>query len=73
VVPNFGAYAPFGDMTATLECNLHEAEGNYLTPGLIWRFAEGLEFGVGVPIGLNRKADRYRAIVMLTHEFGGGD
>jgi hypothetical protein len=68
---NLGGYAPIGAMTATLEWNLTEDEGNYVTPGLIWRFDEGFEFGVGVPIGVNGAADRYRVIAMLTHEFGG--
>jgi hypothetical protein len=70
---NVGAFAPIGDFTATFEWNLSEHEGNYVTPGLVWRFAEGFEFGVGVPIGVNGAADRYRVIAMLTHEFGGDD
>lgn len=70
---NFGAFAPFGDITTTLEFNLTEHEGNYVTPGLIWRFADSWEGGFGVPIGVNGTADRYRVIAMLTYEFGGDD
>lgn len=68
---NFGFFVPIHQITATMEWNLTESGDDYATPGLIWRFAEGFEAGVGVPIGLNAGSDRYRVIAMFTHEFGG--
>lgn len=70
---NVGAFAPIGEWTPAIECNLSETEGNYVTPGIIWRVAPGFELGFGMPVGLNRRADRYRAILLLTHEFGGDE
>ena len=43
----------------------------YLTPGIIWKLPRDLEFGVGLPIGLSRDADRFRSIVKIVYEFGG--
>lgn len=43
----------------------------YLTPGTVWKLPRNVEFGFGVPVGLTRDADRFRAIVKLIYEFGG--
>lgn len=65
---NLAAIAPVGPAFATMEWNIAEHE-NFLTPGLVWHPAGNLEFGVGVPIGLSGRPDRYRVIVSFTVEF----
>jgi hypothetical protein len=66
---NFGAFAPIRRITVTSEWNLSDANGNFYTPGIIWRTPADFELGIGIPIGLNAKADRYRVILTLVHEF----
>lgn len=43
----------------------------YFTPGVVWHLPARWEAGIGVPIGLNNGADRYRVIAQLIWEFGG--
>jgi hypothetical protein len=67
---NLAFFGPIGDLTLTTELNVLGRE-RYATPGVIWHLKDGLEAGVGVPIGLNRDSDRYRIVFVVTWEFGG--
>jgi len=74
---NVGFFVPMDSVTWTTELNLStntwnnggEEEELYLTPGVIWKFHDTVEVGVGIPIGLNDGADNYRAIGMVTAEW----
>jgi hypothetical protein len=66
---NVGTYAPVGRITFTSEWNLSDEEGNFYTPGIVWRTPADFELGIGVPIGLNARADRYRVVLSLVREF----
>jgi hypothetical protein len=71
---NSGMFVPYRQVRFTTEINWSKgvAENNfYLTPGIVWRLAHDLEFGVATPIGLSRDADRVRTIAKLVYEFGG--
>jgi hypothetical protein len=71
---NSGLFVPYRKVRFTSEFNWSKSVAQsslYLTPGVIWKFPRDLEFGVGVPFGVTRDADRFRAIVKLVYEFGG--
>lgn len=48
----------------------HQGTDNelYFTPGTIATLPHGFSLGLGVPIGLNSGADRYRVIAMLVYD-----
>ena len=69
-IVNFGAFAPIRQFTLTSEWNFSQAEGNFYTPGIVWRTPAAFELGLGVPVGLDARSDRYRVILTLVREFG---
>ena len=71
---NSGMFVPYRRARFTSEINWNKnAEENnlYLTPGIVWKLPRDTEFGVGVPLGVNRDADSFKMIVKLVYEFGG--
>ena len=71
---NSGMFVPYRQARFTTEINWSkntQENDLYLTPGIIWKLPRDMEFGVGVPVGLSRDADRVRMIVKLVYEFGG--
>lgn len=71
---NSGFFLPYRKARLTAEFNWsrnsHE-NSLYVTPGIIWKLPREVEFGFGMPFGVSRGTDRFRAIVTLTYEFGG--
>jgi hypothetical protein len=71
---NCGMFVPYRRVRFTTEVSWSRSaaeETRYLTPGIILKLPRNLDFGVGVPIGLNRNAGSVRAILKLVYEFGG--
>ncbi len=71
---NNGMFVRYRQVRFTSEFNWSRSAAEnslYFTPGLVWKLPRNLEFGAGVPIGLTRDTDRFRAIVKLVYEFGG--
>jgi hypothetical protein len=71
---NSGLFVIYRQVRFTTEVNWSRSTTEnslYLTPGVVWKLPGEMEFGVGVPIGMSRDADRYRAIVKLIYEIGG--
>jgi hypothetical protein len=71
---NSGMFVPYRRVRFTTEVSWSRSaaeETLYLTPGIILKLPRNLDFGVGVPIGLNRNADSSRAILKFVYEFGG--
>jgi hypothetical protein len=78
---NVGFFLPFklsfGTFAFTSEFNWRtntwnnggEENHRYYTPGLVWNVGNGWEIGLEAAIGLNKDADNYRIIGMLTYEF----
>jgi hypothetical protein len=76
---NFGTgfFTLFPHGAASLEFNWTNSQWNrdgtenllYLTPGVIWKPARGVEFGLGIPVGLNSQSDRYELIAHVVYEF----
>ncbi len=74
---NSGFFGPLGSAVYSLELNWdtntwnHNGSTNelYLTPGLAYNFSHHFEVGLGVPVGLNHGADRYRVIGMMVASF----
>jgi hypothetical protein len=72
-----GCFVLFPRAAATLELdgtdnrwNHHGADDEiYLTPGALWRAARNVELGLGIPVGLNRGADRFDVMAHLVWEF----
>jgi hypothetical protein len=72
-----GFFTLFSHGALTMEFNWsnnqwnHGGEENllYVTPGALWRISRNLEFGVGIPVGLNRQSDRYQIAAHLVCEF----
>jgi hypothetical protein len=62
-----GYYRAFGNQLLSLEYN-HEEEARYLTPGLMKRWQNGWEAGMGIPVGLNDDSDNFRVIFILIYE-----
>ena len=69
---NAAFFVPVNRLILTTEFNLSKDE-SFFTPGVLFHPREGLEFGVGVPLGLTKDSDDYRIALMLTWEFGGDD
>ncbi len=71
----FFVLVPHGAVTfefnwANNQWNHHGTENTlYVTPGFLWRVAKELEFGVGIPVGLNNQSDRFDVVSHLTWEF----
>lgn len=72
---NIGFFVPFNQTIFTSEVNWFTTKWNggdenhlYYTPGMVWNL-QNWELGFGFPIGLNKQADNYKAIAMLTYEF----
>ena len=65
---NLAFFMPVGALTLTTELSL-SADETFFTPGMIWRVADSVELGLGVPIGLSEVSDDYRVVFMLTWEF----
>jgi hypothetical protein len=73
---NNGLFIPYRKVRFTGEVNWARSvteNSLYFTPGVIWKLPRELEFGVGIPVGVTRDADRFRAIVKLIYEFGGAN
>jgi hypothetical protein len=71
---NLGMFVPYRQVRFTTEMNWSRGAAEnqlYLTPGIVWKLPDNLEFGVGVPIGLSREADGVKTILKLVYEFGG--
>lgn len=74
---NVGAYFPTNLLTYTVEFNYVNSRWHkkgddnslYLTPGIVMSLRDNFEFGLGVPIGLTKRADDYKVIGKLTYEF----
>lgn len=65
---NFGGYyRAFGNQLLSLEYN-YEEDARYLTPGLMKRWQNGWEAGMGIPVGLNDDSDDFRVIFILIYE-----
>ena len=72
---NVAGFFPIGQWRATLGINGSNnqwdgGDGNetFLTPGVIHKFSNELEIGVGTPIGLTGSSDDYRVIGYLMWE-----
>ena len=71
----FFTLIPHGALTMELNWNNnrwnnHGTENQlYVTPGVLWRMANSVEFGVGVPVGLNRQSDRFQIAAHFIWEF----
>jgi len=66
-----GAY-PWQSLVGVFEvtgANGSGADVLYLTPGVYWNVREGIQVGVGVPIGVTDDSDDYRGIGKLVFEF----
>jgi hypothetical protein len=67
----------FPKSAATLEFNWannkwnhHGTENDlYVTPGCLWRARRNMEIGLGIPIGLNNRSDRFDVMAHLVWEF----
>ena len=77
---NVGGFFPIDQWRATLEINgsNNQWDGGdeneiFLTPGVIYKFSNGLELGVGTPIGFTGFSDDYRVIGYLMWEFELGE
>jgi hypothetical protein len=76
---NAGIIVPMQNLRFVAELNSSTNRWNhdgkesevYLTPGVVWHLPGRWEAGIGVPIGLNDGADRYRVVAQLIWEFGG--
>jgi hypothetical protein len=72
-----GFFTLFAHGAATMEINWDNNQWNhhgtendlYVTPGYIWKVMRELELGIGVPIGLNRKSDRFDIDAHAVYEF----
>lgn len=64
---HFGAILPGDGRSYTFELNRFE-EDRYVTPGLVWAPARGVEFGTGVGVGLNDAADAWRLMFNIAFE-----
>jgi len=72
-----GFFTPFEHGAVSLEFNSvndtwnHHGQENQLTitPGAILKIPGGGEFGLAIPIGLNRQSDRYDVIAHIIWEF----
>jgi hypothetical protein len=72
-----GFFTLFSRGALTMEFNWNNNKWNhhgtentwYATPGVLWRVTRNVEFGVGVPIGLNRQSDRFDVVSHLVFEF----
>jgi hypothetical protein len=71
---NSGMFVPYrrARFTTEISWSKNTKENSlYLTPGIIWKLPRDMEFGVGVPTGLNGDAESVKMIVKLVYEFGG--
>ena len=72
-----GFFVLFPRTAATMEFNWANNQWNhhgtenelYLTPGCLWRAARNIEIGLGIPVGLNNRSDRFDLIAHLVCEF----
>ncbi|MGD1083675.1 MAG: hypothetical protein ABSA47_02875 [Verrucomicrobiota bacterium] len=72
-----GCFVLFSHAAATLELNWDDNRWNhhgtedeiYVTPGFLWRAARNVELGLGIPVGLNRGADRFDVLAHIVWEF----
>ena len=64
---NIGGYRKLGNQLLSLQYS-YEEEARYLTPGIIRRWQNGWEAGMGIPVGLNDDADDFRVIFLLIYE-----
>jgi hypothetical protein len=72
-----GFFTLFEHGAGTLEFNWTNNQWNhhgtenlmYVTPGVLWRVAPEMEFGFGVPVGLNKQSDRYQLAAHFVIEF----
>ena len=50
--------------------NHHGTENDvYITPGYLWRVTRNMEIGLGIPVGLNGRSDRFEVSAHVTWEF----
>ncbi len=73
---NVGFFMPIKHIVFTSEINWTTNEWNggdenqlYYTPGIVFKLGNNWESGVGMPIGLNSRSDKFSVIAMLTFEF----
>jgi hypothetical protein len=74
---HMGAFVPFTHWVASVELDgannrwNHDGEDNrvYVTPGCVVKLSGSMEAGVGISVGLNRDADRFRITTQLIYEF----
>lgn len=74
---NVGTFVPIGKFRGTMELNWTTNQWNnlgnesavYVTPGIVWVPKSGLEFGIGLPVGVSHDADHLRVIGLLIYEF----
>lgn len=72
-----GFFTLFSRGALTMEFNWNNNKWNhhgientaYATPGVLWRVARNIEYGVGVPVGLSRQSDRFDIVWSLVFEF----
>lgn len=64
---NIGGYRKLGYQLLSLEFSYEDTE-RYLTPGIIRRWQNGWEAGIGIPVGLNDDSDDFRVIVLFIYE-----
>ena len=63
---------PAGHWTSVIEAGgrfSDELSSFYLSPGVYYSLGEGLECGIGIPIGLTPSSDKYRIVMNVTIEF----
>ncbi|KTD19213.1 hypothetical protein EAW55_13635 [Legionella jordanis] len=74
---NLGYFLPVGNARYVIETNWitntwnHRGDENllYITPGIVWELAGGLELAVGSSFGLTRSSDKYDILLRATYEF----
>ncbi len=64
---NLGIYGLWNSWVVSGELNWTD-EQSFVTPGLAWESTNGLEFGVGLPIGIDGEAD-YQLLVNIIYEW----
>lgn len=72
-----GFFTMFKHGAATFEFNVANNQWNqsgeenqiYITPGYLWRPKRNVEVGLGIPVGLNNRSDRFQVLWHVVVEF----